>query len=383
VSRKRLLTIVFPGATSPPRDGASAFASAVLALLARERHLTQLIVPSLVEPVAPPAQAYACASARWLPVPAPATGLFDRARRTTKALIRSNPPWVDVYAAGDVVESVRRAAAGSDVVIGFGAASSPIVASAGKPSLLLLFSLPADDVERAGGSALERLLARRFEARLPRRHALVGVVTSAERDRYNGRTAAGAAWLPFPVASRLDTSAADGRPPRLLFIADWNYPPNRTGLEFLLREVMPEVWRAYPAIELVLAGKGSTDLDIPSDLKLTRWGEYDDLGDVVDGRTLAVLPLLAAGGVRTRLFELVAAGVPVLATVEATSGDDLPGVDSVEPMSLRTRLLELLAAPNALADLRAAARLGGGEGYSERRAAELWEAALDAVAGAD
>lgn len=379
----RRLTVVFPGATSPPRDGASAFVRAVLALLVREGHKIHLVVPSFLEPVEPLVETYASETARWIWIPSPLPGAPARVGRAVSALARSCPAWVDTYAGPAVVDEVRRAASGSELVVGFGAASSSILAAVRAPSLLLLFSLPFADVQRAGGSSFDRWLTRRFEARLPRRHDVVALTTPSEQERLAATSGAPTTWLPFP---RGRTSSGDRAPAgcsRLLFIADWNYPPNRLGLEFLMADVMPEIWRRHPTTELLLAGKGSDELTLTGSAGPVRqWGQYGELGDVADGSTIAVLPLLAAGGVRTRLLELLDAGIPIIATQEATGGMDMgPGVLAVPPEAFRDRLLEVLDSPSIALELRRAVQREGGSWPSDADVAERWGAAFDRAIG--
>lgn len=380
----RRLTVVFPGATSPPRDGASAFVRAVLALLARERHEIHLVVPSFSEPAEPLEQTYTSESARWIRIPAPRPGAPARCRRAVSALARSCPAWVDTYAAPAAVYVTRRAARGSDIVVGFGAASSSILAAVPAPSLLLLFSLPLADVERAGGSRFDRWLTRRFEARLHRRHDVVALTTPSEQERLAAASGAPTTWLPFP---RSGSSGGDREPAgrcRLLFIADWNYPPNRVGLEFLMADVMPEVWRRHPTTELLLAGKGSDEIELSGSVgPVHRWGQYAELDEVADGSTIAVLPLLAAGGVRTRLLELLDAGLPVVATEEATGGVDMgSGVLAVPPDTFRERLLQIVDSPSVADELRRAVRQGGGSWPTDAEVAARWGAAFERAIGA-
>ncbi len=371
----RRLTVVFPGATSPPRDGASSFVRAVVELLVREGHDVNLVVPSFLEPVEPLERAYAAQTSRWLPISSPSPGLPARVRRAAAAVRRSCPAWVEAYARPDVVVEAGRSAEQGSVVIGFGAAASSILEQLDAPSLLLLFSLPLDDLVRSGGSSFDRRLTRRFQETLTRRHDLVAATTPSERGRLS-TAGADAIWLPYPQQRNRADAPAPAGPRRLLFIADWNYPPNRLGLEFLLG-VLPEIWRHHPETELVLAGKGSDELE-GSDARVRRFGQYGELAEVADASTVAVLPLLAAGGVRTRLLELSAAGIPVVATLEATGGvDPGPGVAAVAPDRFAARLLEVLGSAEAEQELRRGALEGGGTWPAEAEVAVRWRSAIE------
>jgi hypothetical protein len=370
VPADRHVVAVFPGATAPPRDGASAYVRGVIRALAEHGHELTLLVPSPSRPVGDPAAAYPAARrVEWVDVPPPASGVRARLERTGRSLAALRPAWVDLYATADAAAAARRAEADTDVVVGFGAAASGILTRLAKPSVLLLFSLPSDDAARLGAPARELRLARAFERALARRHDVVAATTAAERDRLG----ADAVALPFPRVEK--TRLPAGSEPRLLFIADWNYPPNRAGLSFLLERVLPSVWARFPDLALVLAGKGSQSVAAPAAAgPVVTHGEYESLADVADDATIAILPLLAAGGVRTRVLELLAAGLPTVATVEAASGIAAAGLVATEPERFAGALLEVLAAPDTV---RRAAREVGGAWPTDAEVAARWSDAFD------
>ena len=378
------LAVVFPGATAPPRDGASAFARSVLHLLHRVGHQIAVVVPSFEEPVQPP-QAWYPGTVRWVRVHSQRGGQVRRGRRAVRSALHAEPAWTTAYAARGVVEELRRAARECDAAIGFGAAASPILARVDAPALVVLFSLPLDDVERAGGSRLERQLTRRFQNRLPRIHDAVALTTPSEQERLTATSGIETLWLPFPRQAEppRNCDGPEEPPRRLLFVADWNYPPNRAGLDFLLANVMPAVWRRRPQTELVLAGKGSADVPTPTTVgPVRRLGEYDELRALADSSTLGILPLLDAGGIRTRLIELLAAGVPVVATEAATSGLEFGGgVIASAPEAYAERLVEVLEQPTVVAALRRALREEQLRWPGAAEVAERWAAAVERAIG--
>lgn len=381
---RRRVTVVFPGATSPPRDGASAYVRATLGALMRVGYAIDLVVPSFLDPEEAPEAVYPCSTALWLRIPPPPTGALHRLSRATRSLIGDGPAWAGIHATADVVDEVRRVARNGDVVVGFGAASSAIVGGSGKPTLLVLFSLPHGDLERAGASLLQRSLARRFEVRLPRRHQVVALVTPREQELLAAASGIRTIYLPFPRGDQRSQTPTPGTRPRLLFIADWNYPPNRDGLRFLLADVMPTVWSRHADVELVLAGKESDGLDLTGVTGPVRlWGRYEEVAELSDTATIAILPLLAAGGVRTRLIELLGAGLPVVATHAATAGMKLgDAVAAVPPTAFGSRLVELLDSPAEMERMRSGARQGDWW-PDDVEVADLWAAAFDLAVGAD
>ena len=106
---------------------------------------------------------------------------------------------------------------------------------------------------------------------------------------------------------------------RALFVGNFTYEPNRTGLDFLLEQAMPRVWERLPDARLRLVGAG---LDTPpsQDPRVEALGFVDDLADAYAGVSAAVVPLLQGGGTPLKFVEALAYGLPVVATPRAASG---------------------------------------------------------------
>jgi glycosyltransferase involved in cell wall biosynthesis len=106
---------------------------------------------------------------------------------------------------------------------------------------------------------------------------------------------------------------------RALFVANFDYKPNRTALHFLLEEVFPLVWRELPDAKLVLVGAG---LGHPpsSDPRVETLGFVDDLRATYARASCAVVPLLQGGGTPLKLIEALAYGLPTIATPRAVAG---------------------------------------------------------------
>jgi polysaccharide biosynthesis protein PslH len=183
------------------------------------------------------------------------------------------------------------------------------------------------------------------------------------------------------VPNVVDVTAIEPVPARgdervVLFVADLSYEPNRSALRFLLEEVMPNLWKQAPDVRLVVAGKGSDELEV-SDPRVEARGFVPDLRDLYLAAGCAAVPLLEGGGSPLKFVEALAFGVPVVATPRAAAGLDVQAGEhylEAEPAgeAFAGAILRALepAAGNALA--RAGRRLAEAE-YSieslERRLA--------------
>jgi glycosyltransferase involved in cell wall biosynthesis len=120
------------------------------------------------------------------------------------------------------------------------------------------------------------------------------------------------------VAS-IDPLISTPKEQRAIFVANFAYEPNRSGLRFLLDEVFPHVWAKLPDARLALVGAG---LERPSssDPRVETLGFVDDLPAVYARASCAIVPLLQGGGTPLKFIEALAYGLPVVATPRAAAG---------------------------------------------------------------
>jgi glycosyltransferase involved in cell wall biosynthesis len=126
------------------------------------------------------------------------------------------------------------------------------------------------------------------------------------------------------VPNVVDVAAIEPAPPRdgqrvAVFVADLTYEPNRGAVEFLLTEAMPSLWERSPDVRLVIAGKGSAEIQ-PPDPRIEPAGFVPDLRDLYLASGCVVVPLLEGGGSPLKFVEALAYGVPVAATPLAAAG---------------------------------------------------------------
>jgi glycosyltransferase involved in cell wall biosynthesis len=106
---------------------------------------------------------------------------------------------------------------------------------------------------------------------------------------------------------------------RAVFVANFAYEPNRNGLRFLLREVLPQVWATLPDAKLALVGAG-LEQQPSTDSRVEALGFVEDLHAAYASACCAVVPLLQGGGTPLKLIEALAHGLPVIATPRAVAG---------------------------------------------------------------
>ncbi|MGA7729834.1 MAG: glycosyltransferase, partial [Chloroflexia bacterium] len=125
--------------------------------------------------------------------------------------------------------------------------------------------------------------------------------------------------VPFGLAPR-DLSSTNGLvrdDSTLLFVGNFDHPPNRDAALRLGNGVFPIVAKSRPDTRLLLVGKNPTpDIEAlaANDERITVTGEVESVEPYLRGCALFVAPLTKGGGVRIKLLEAMSAGIPVITT---------------------------------------------------------------------
>jgi len=113
-------------------------------------------------------------------------------------------------------------------------------------------------------------------------------------------------------------------PGRVLYVGHMEHLPNLDGLLFMYEEVWPFIRHQYPSAKLIIAGGGterelgrvdpSTLARMERDTSVEIAGFVPDLGAEMDRAAAMVAPLRLGSGVRNKVIEAMAAGLPVVTT---------------------------------------------------------------------
>jgi GT2 family glycosyltransferase/ubiquinone/menaquinone biosynthesis C-methylase UbiE len=139
----------------------------------------------------------------------------------------------------------------------------------------------------------------------------------------------------------------------VMFVANYRHPPNVDGALWLVREVMPQVWREQRSLHLQLIGANP-----PAEIRalasakvhVTGWIADDELDRRYRSVRLTVAPLRFGAGVKGKVLEAMRHGVPVVTTSTGLQGlEDLADVLlwGDEPQAFAAKIL-LLAADDEL-----------------------------------
>ncbi len=110
---------------------------------------------------------------------------------------------------------------------------------------------------------------------------------------------------------------AEGREPgTMLFLGSFRHLPNQEGLRWLYAHVLPRIHAARPGSRLLLVGSEPPPAHaLPhTDANVELVGFVDDVREPLARYAVFLCPILSGSGVRVKLLEAFAAGIPVVST---------------------------------------------------------------------
>ncbi len=134
---------------------------------------------------------------------------------------------------------------------------------------------------------------------------------------------------------------------KILFLGAFDAEFNRDAFLYFVREVFPIVLKMRPSARLLVVGFGvDHSLRAASPREVQFIGGVSDIRPYLGGCTCMVLPLRFGGGVRIRMMEAAAMGIPVVSTPVGVEGMGLvDGRDYLEgaaPPEMAAAVLRLL-----------------------------------------
>jgi GT2 family glycosyltransferase len=212
-------------------------------------------------------------------------------------------------------------------------------------------------------STLEKLTARweylralRYELRVLERPDRVQVCSRENAGYLTSFLPRLAGRIDDAYRAGIDTSLYDFRPGNrepftLLFLGSFRHLPNVEALNWFVNQVFPQIRRDEPRVRLIVIGSDPPPRHSLRDAEaIDLVGFVDDIREPLARYALFVCPILSGSGVRVKLLEAFAAGIPVVSTRLGAEG--LASVDGEicaladEPEGFASHVLELLHDPS-------------------------------------
>ncbi len=165
--------------------------------------------------------------------------------------------------------------------------------------------------------------------------------------------------------------------PTILYMGSFDHVSNRQAISWLVREVAPQVRKAYPEAQFVFMGSSTwtTPPDVGDALTLTN---VRDVRPYIRGASVALSTVLHGSGTRLKTLEYMACGAPVVSTSKGVEGIDLrPGIDLLVTDRDRTAesIVQLLKEPGRAKEM-------GARGSETVRRKYTWRSIVERSRGA-
>ncbi|MBM3736573.1 MAG: glycosyltransferase [Acidobacteria bacterium] len=222
-------------------------------------------------------------------------------------------------------------------------------------------------VMKRAAAQFEYLRALRYELALLPRFDRIQVCSTANLDYLTSFKPNLAPKLDAGLRAGIDvhryTFTADGRKPgTMLFLGSFRHAPNTEALSWLVQKCFPHMLAGRPDVRLTVIGS-----DPPPKHSLPDYGPAidlrgfaEDINQPLAENALFVCPILSGSGVRVKLLEAFAAGIPVVSTyigaegLSSTDGEICALASS--PEAFAAKAVHLLNHPEEAAEMALRAR---------------------------
>lgn len=130
-------------------------------------------------------------------------------------------------------------------------------------------------------------------------------------------------WPELPIAKVTQWIHPESK--KILFVGSFNYFPNREAINWLIEHLMPKLSIHSPETVLHIVGASHSQLNnkfIPSNVVLEGFVSNQKLNDLHNEAELFVCPVVLGSGVKIKILEASAYGIPIVATPESLAGID-------------------------------------------------------------
>lgn len=202
---------------------------------------------------------------------------------------------------------------------------------------------------------LERL--RKYETKMTGAFDAVGAITSVDESYYRDhRFTDDVFTLPFGITPRPRAVRSVQKELVIGFLGSMDWMPNQEGIRWFVKEIWPLVEKRFPTVKCLIAGRHMPkDIMMHSGNRLHIQGEISNARDFVQQLDVSIVPLRSGSGVRIKVLESMANGIPVLATatgyegIEARHGHSV--LEANEPQAFVEAIDVLLKKPEQLQEL--------------------------------
>ena len=191
----------------------------------------------------------------------------------------------------------------------------------------------------------------RYEAATVQKFGMVVPISEIDKEKLARRAhAMKATVIPAGVDTHALRFQPGAAPTNVVFLTNYDWLPNRDSVQYYLQEIHPKLNRTSPLVKTIFVGKETDRIKLPFGLdSVEARGFVDDLNDLPGLGRVAVVPLRIGSGIRIKILELMALGMPIVSTslgvegIDARDGEHIVIVD--EPQAFADAVASLLDSP--------------------------------------
>ena len=134
----------------------------------------------------------------------------------------------------------------------------------------------------------------------------------------------------------------------LVFVGSMDWLPNVDGVQYFVREVLPSIRHRRPECTLAIVGRTPppTVIQLAEDPRIHVTGTVADIRPYLWSSAVAIVPLRIGGGTRLKIYEAMAAKIPVVSTSIGAEGLTVNPANDIRiadrPEDFAARCIELL-----------------------------------------
>lgn len=200
----------------------------------------------------------------------------------------------------------------------------------------------------------EFLRVRRYESRLITQVDLTTTVTTDDRNRLK-MMSPGKQIEFFPITidpSLWQPAKEPASATTLVFLGTMFWYPNVDGILWFYHYILPHIRSEIPDVHLKIIGRDPVQsvFDLTRDPMVEVTGTVENISDHLFNGDILIVPLRMGGGMRVKILEALARGLPVVSTTLGCEGMSLVPDESIlcadDPLNFARACLELIRDPH-------------------------------------
>lgn len=180
-------------------------------------------------------------------------------------------------------------------------------------------------IAREGGlmNRLRQWIAHQYEQFMFSRYPVVTVLAEPDRAEFLRANPVLDVRV-IPLAIDMNDFVPSGQPRHsetILFVGNFEYPPNQDAVHALMDDIMPQVWAVRPSARLQLVGNGPPAwMQALVNEQIDVTGRVPDVQPYLDTATVFICPLRIGAGSKHKVLEAMAMAIPVIGTPLSLDG---------------------------------------------------------------